>query len=369
MFNFFLIKSQTVKLKGQVLSLLCSFFLMIVFAACGSKDNKASAGNPKAGAPPPPRVDAFIVSTSSISEGLQLPGTLIANESTEIHPEISGRLTYLNAAEGKTVQKGTLIAKIYDGDLRAQLNKLNVQLQVQEQTSRRYEELLKINGVSQQEFDLIKLQSNNIRADMEVVRSSIMRTEIRAPFSGTLGLRMISPGAYITPASILTTIRQNNMLKLDFTLPEKFANKLQPGQTVSFTSEGNPKTYTAKIIATESGVTENNRSLQVRSLVIDNDGALLPGSFAKVNIGFEPNPNAIMIPTQSVLPRARGKQVAMYNGGNIEFVDIETGIRDSARVQVTSGLKSGDTIITTGLLSLKAGSKVVLNNLKTKQKI
>ena len=337
----------------------------ILLASCSSKEKKIEAAvKAKSGPPPPPRVDAYVVRVSPLSEKLELPGSIIANEATEIHPEIPGRLTYLNAAEGKTVGKGTLIAQIYDGDLRAQLNKLRIQLRVQEQTAKRYEELLKINGVSQQEYDMIALQSSNIRADMSIVQSNIMRTQVRAPFSGTLGLKMVSPGAYLTPASVITTIRQNSQLKLDFTLPEKFSTQLRQGQLVSFTSEGNTKIYNAKVIATESGITVENRSLRVRAAVINSDKDLLPGAFAKVNIGFEPDPNAIMIPSQAIVPQARGKKVVIYRSGNISFEDVITGVRDSSMVQVTSGLKVGDTIIITGLMSLKPNGKVVLNKVK-----
>lgn len=346
------------------LLILISFGLAL--NGCGAKEKKAAAAEKaKAGPPPAPHVDAYIVKVIPIADNLELPGSIIANEATELHPEISGRMTYLNATEGKVVGKGTLIAKIYDGDLRAQLNKLNVQLKVQEQTAKRYEELLKINGVSQQEYDMIKLESSNIRADIAIVQSNIMRTEIRAPFSGTLGLKMVSPGAYITPATVLTTIRQNNALKLDFTLPEKFTGQLIPGQLVSFTSEGNSKVYNAKVIATESGISEDSRSLSVRALVNNNDGKLLPGTFAKVKIGFEPDPNAIMIPSQALIPQARGKKVVVYRGGEISFEDVTTGVRDSAMVQITNGLKVGDTIITTGLMSLKPKAKVVLNKMKS----
>ena len=347
------------------LYLVFFLFFGLLIAGCGSKDKKSeTTAKGKAGPPPPANVEGYIVKVIPVSDKLELPGSIIANEATEIHPEISGRLTYLNATEGKVLGKGTLIAKIYDGDLRAQLNKLSVQLKVQEQTAKRYEELLKINGVSQQEYDMIALQSNNIRADMAIVQSNIMRTEIRAPFAGTLGLKMVSPGAYVTPQTVLTTIRQNSQLKLDFTLPEKFTSQLQPGQLVSFTSEGNAKVYNAKIVATESGISEASRSLSIRALVVNNDGKLLPGSFATVNIGFEPDPNAIMIPSQAIIPQARGKKVAVYRGGMVSFDDVTTGQRDSAMVQITNGLKVGDTIITTGLMSLKPNTKVVLGKVK-----
>lgn len=338
----------------------------LLFSACGSKDKKDEKAGSKGGkpaAPPASRVDAYVVKTSALFDNLELPGSLIANESTPVNPEISGRLVYLNATEGKTVGKGTLLAKIYDGDLKAQLNKLQVQLRVQEQTAKRYEELLKIQGVSQQEYDLAKLDISNIQADMAIIRSNIMRTEIRAPFSGTLGLKQISPGAYVTPATVITTIRQNSQLKLDYTLPERYSGKVKVGAIVSFTSEGNNKVYNAKILATESGVTEENRSLMIRAMVTNNDGKLLPGQFVKVQTNFDPDPNAIMIPSQAVIPQARGKKVAVYNNGIADFRDVETGARDSANVQIISGLKAGDTIITTGLMSLKPKGKVQLGKI------
>ena len=345
-------------------TLLSTFF----FVGCAGKDkneNKGAAAG-KSGPPPAAAVDAYIVKTVPLSDNLELPGSIIANEATTINPEISGRLVYLNANEGKVVGKGTLIAKIYDGDLQAQLKKLHVQVQVAQQTAKRYQELLKINGISQQEYDLANLSINNLQADMSIVRSNIMRTEIKAPFSGTLGLKNISPGAYVTPQTIITTIRQNSQLKLDFTLPEKYSSKIKTGQLINFTAEGNTKNYTAKIIATESGIEEDNRSLQVRTQVINNDGKLLPGIFVKVKTNFAPDPDAIMIPSQAIIPQARGKKVAVYRNGTVNFDDVITGIRDSANIQITNGLKVGDTIITTGLMSLKPGGKVKLGKIVLK---
>ena len=337
----------------------------IFFAACKRKDaNKAAAAASQPSGPPVSKVEGYIVKTTPVADNLELPGSLIANEETAINPEISGRLVYLNKSEGRGVGKGTLLAKIYDGDLVAQLNKLKVQVQVAQQTTKRYEELLKINGISQQEFDLAKLNINNLNADINIVRSNIMRTEIRAPFSGTLGLKNISPGAYVTPQTIITTIRQNSQLKLDFTLPEKYSNKVKVGQLVSFSSEGNTKNYNARIIASESGVSEASRSLQVRAMVINNDSKLLPGQFVKVKTTFDPDPDAIMIPSQAVIPQARGKKVAVYRNGIASFENVITGIRDSSNVQITNGLKAGDTIITTGLMSLKPNGKVELNKIK-----
>lgn len=337
---------------------------MLAFSACKSSAKKeAAAAAARPTGPQVSTVDAYIVKTTPLADNLELPGSIIANEETAINPEISGRLVYLNSAEGRVVPKGTLLAKIYDGDLVAQLNKLRVQVQVAEQTSKRYNELLKIDGISQQEADMARLDINNLNADISIVRSNIMRTEIRAPFSGTLGLKNISPGAYVTPQTIITTIRQNSQLKLDFTLPEKYSNKVRVGQLIGFTSEGNNTNYNAKITATESGVSEANRSLMVRSVVTNNDGKLLPGQFVKVKTTFDPDPDAIMIPSQAIIPQARGKKVAVYRNGMASFEDVLTGTRDSSNVQITNGLKVGDTIIITGLMSLKPDGKVKLNKI------
>lgn len=335
----------------------------IFFFSCKSSDKKADA---PAGGPPknmPMKVEGFIVKKMTVSDKAELPGSIIANEETEIHPEISGRLTYLNLNEGRMVGKGTLLAKIFDGDLQAQLKKLQVQLATAEQTVSRMGELLKINGVSQQEYDLSVLQVNTIKADMEIVRTNISRTEIRAPFSGTLGLKNVSAGAYVSPATTLTTLRQNSQLKLDFTLPEKFTGSVKLGQVVDFTVENNPKKYSARVIAAESGVTENTRSLNVRALVTNNDGNLLPGVFAKVATDFNTDPNGLMVPSQAILPQARGKKVVLFNNGTASFTDVVTGLRDSAFVQIVSGVKEGDTVIITGLMSLKPEAKVSITKI------
>lgn len=335
--------------------------LVFLLSSCSSSDKKAAA--PAATKPPVPKVEGYIVKTKQVSDREELPGSIIANETTEIHPEISGRLVYLNINEGKTVGKGALLAKIYDGDLQAQLKKLNVQVAVAEQTVKRMGELLKISGVSQQEYDLSVLQVNTIRADMDIIKTNISRTEVRAPFSGTLGLKNSSSGSYVTPQTIISTIRQNSQLKLDFVLPERFTSSLKTGQLVDFTVEGNSKKYTARIIAAESGLAENTRSQNIRAIVTNNDGKLLPGVFAKVVTDFNTDPNGIVIPTQAILPQARGKKVIVYRSGVATFTDVTTGIRDSSLVQILTGLKAGDTIITTGLMSLKPDAKVEMGKI------
>ncbi|HEU4861731.1 MAG TPA: efflux RND transporter periplasmic adaptor subunit [Chitinophagaceae bacterium] len=347
------------QIPGIGLIILSSLFL-----SCGSKKKNATATTTSTQQQQQSiSADALIVSTQPLSADIEIPGTILAGETTEIHPEISGRVVQLNVREGTFVGKGALLAKLYDGDLQAQLRKLEVQLKIAEQTEDRQGQLLKIQGISQQEYDLSLLQVSNLKADINIVREAVRKTEIRAPFSGKLGLRNISPGAFVTPATIVTTISQVSQLKIQFNVPEKYGSQLKNGQPVNFMVDGSTKTFTANIIAAEVKMDENTRSLAIRALVKDSDPALIPGVFAKVRIILGKNEDAILIPTIVVQPLGRKKLVYLYKGGKSIPADITTGVRDSSKVQVLTGLNVGDTVITTGLLFLRPGADVKLKNI------
>ena len=347
---------------------ICFALLLLNLISCKSKSSE-KVTQTKAGAPGPKqglqKVDVIIATPQKISQSIEVPGTLIASETTEIHPEVSGRLTMLNVREGAYVSKGSVIAKIYDADLQAQLKKLQAQLNIGNQTANRLSQLLKIQGISRQDYDMAVLNSNNIRADIEIIKTNIARTVVRAPFSGKLGLKEISVGAYVTPQTLITVIRKTSDLRLDFTMPEKYISEAKTGTTVFFKVAGSDLRHAAKIIATESGITENSRSLNVRSTVLGNDPSLVPGAFANVILDFAPNYTAIMIPTQAIIPQARGKKVMLYKDSIATFIDVTTGVRDSANIQILTGINAGDTIITTGLMSLKPKSKVLIKKIIT----
>jgi membrane fusion protein (multidrug efflux system) len=342
-----------------------SAILLSLFNSCGNKSNKIEP--PKGGSgpadPPPLAVQGYVVHPSVLHSSIEVAGTLLPFEETEIHPEVSGKVTYLAIHEGAHIRKGTLLARLFDGDLQAQLQKLKVQLQVAQKTEERQSELLKIGGISQQDYDLSVLDVSSIKADIQVMEAAIDKTIIKAPFDGKLGFKNISIGAFITPSTVITTIRQDSKLRLEFSVPEKFTPKVQLGNILYFTTEAVPKKYKAKIYATESGITQENRSLKVHAVVENIDKNITAGSFAKVAFDMGDNNDAIMIPTQSIIPEARDKKVIVFNGGNADFKIVTTGTRDSAKVEILSGLSIGDTVITTGLLSIKPGSKIKLSTL------
>jgi membrane fusion protein (multidrug efflux system) len=339
--------------------------LIYSFSSCGSKAKETvKTKNEKPAAPPPLNVEGYIVKTSTLNESIDLSGTLLPFEETEIHPEVAGKVVMLSIKEGAYVGRGALLAKLFDGDLQAQLRKLNVQLQVANKTQDRQTQLLKIGGLSQQDYDLSLLNVNSIHADMQVLRANMSKTVVRAPFSGKIGFKNISIGAYITPASVITTIRQVNKLKLEFSIPEKYSSKIFTGQFISFSIEGISKRYSAKVIATESEITAENRSLKVRAVVESVDKYVTAGGFAKVKFDMGDNNQAMMVPSQAIIPGARDKKVIVNRMGIANFQAVKTGERDSSNVQILEGIAVGDTIITTGILQIKPGGKIRVNSIK-----
>jgi membrane fusion protein (multidrug efflux system) len=336
----------------------------LLIIGCKDKAKQTQAPGGPVGGAGPLQVEALVIQPSSISESVEVTGNVLPFELTELRPEISGRVVQLNIKEGAMVQKGTLLVKLFDGDLQAQLKKLQVQLQIAEKTEERQRELVKISGISQQDYDLSLLAVNNINADIELTKVNIDRTEIRAPYTGRLGLRYISPGAYISPSTIVTTISQVDQKKIEFSIPEKYSAQIRNGMEVRFSLTGSPKNYSAFVTATESAIEQNTRNLRIRATIKGNDSYLVPGNFAKVKVILGKNDRALMIPSQSIIPVARGKQVVVYRNGDVSFNTITTGLRDSSNVQVLNGLNPGDTLITTGLLFLRPDSKVKLTKIQ-----
>lgn len=307
---------------------------------------------------PAPSFDAIVAAEELIDRRVNAPGTVLPNESTELHPEASGRVVAINFKEGSFVRKGTLLVKLFDGDLQAQLRKLEVQLKVAEATERRQKELLAINGTSQQDYDLAGLNVSNIKADIELLRVNIAKTELRAPFDGRLGLRNISLGAYVTPATVVTSIAEVSRVKVEFAVPEKYAADMQPGKRVLLLATATGRRYSGTVIAAENSIAAASRNLMVRAAVSNTDASLTPGAFVEVTVEIGNKAPTIMIPSQALIPGTRNKHVIVANNGKAAFRIVTTGYRDSARIEITSGVKAGDTVITTGLLTIKEGMPI-----------
>lgn len=335
-------------------------FILAAIISCDSKEQQSTTGRSRLSGPM--AVDAFVVSTSSISDDVEVPGTLKPFEETAIRAEVGGRVVQMNIKEGSVAERGTILVKLFDEDLKAQLRKLRVQLQIRQKTAERNEELLKISGISQQEYDLSMLEVENLRADIESTNIAISKTEIRAPYRGVVGLRNISLGSYISPSDIVTTIRQVDQLKLEFSVPEKYAKDIGKGYAVRFRVDGGHQEHKATVMATESSVDQSTRTLQVRAVVSGKNPELVPGLFARVNLQLGKNDNALLVPSQAVIPNIRNKQVVLLRGDSARFTVVETGMRDSAYVEIIRGVNVGDTVITSGLMAIRPETRIKISN-------
>lgn len=308
--------------------------------------------------------DAWIVKTSQLDQAIEASGTLQSNEEVEVKPEINGRIIHLYFKEGTSVKKGDLLVKLYDEDLKAQLLKLKIQQQLSKTTLERQENLLKINGISQQDVDVTRNQVSAYGADMDYTLTQLQKTELRAPFSGKLGLRNVSEGAIVSSATVITTLQQIDPLKMDFSVAEKYRNAIKNGDQVNFYVAGDNKEYKGSIYAIDPKIDLTTRTVKLRAIVPNNNGILFPGSFAKVKIVLNNMPEAMMIPSQAVIPGTRDKKVIIADKGTAKFVTVETGQRTESSVQITTGLQPGDTVITTGILQLKPGMPLKYNKIQ-----
>ena len=320
------------------------------------KDGSGGKGGP-GGSGAPASVNGFIVVSQRLQEDVVSSGSLLPNEQVDIYPELSARITQLNIQEGQPVAKGALLVKLFDADLRAQLEKLQAQADNARRTEERNKQLLARGGISQQEYDIVTTNLRSSLADIELVKANLQRTEIRAPFSGVIGLRNVSAGAVVSPSTLIARLQQISSLKLDFSIPEKYGQFVRPGSQISFLVDGSTQPSQGVVYALEPGVEEQTRNLRIRARVNNASIKFRPGTFARVTLTVQ-NEQSLVVPTQAVIPQTRTNQVIVVRNGKAVFKDVKTGLRTAGTIQSLAGLQKGDTVATTGLLFLKPDSPV-----------
>ncbi|WP_159474684.1 efflux RND transporter periplasmic adaptor subunit [Dyadobacter sp. 3J3] len=306
-------------------------------------------------------VNVYVVGMETIDNQIFASGTVLPNEEVNLMAEISGRLVKLNIKEGSYVTKGQLIAKINDRELKAQLQKVEFNQDLARKIELRQQKLLKVEAINLEEYDIT---SNNIRtldADKEVIEAQLEKTEIRAPFNGRIGLKNISEGAYMAPGTPIVTIIQSNPIKIDFTVPEKYTSNIHVGSAITFNLDGDAANYSAKVVALEPKVDENLRTLRIRAIAQNPSGKFVPGMFVKVKASLAANNKAVMIPTEAIVPVLKGKKVFIVKNGKASEAMVTTGLRTEKKIQILDGLQQGDSLITSGIMAIKANSAVKIN--------
>lgn len=322
------------------------------------------AGGPQAGKPQTALVTAYIARPEKLDNRIFISGTILANEEVMLVAETPGKIISINFSEGSKVSKGDLLVKINDAELQAQLKKLKIQELLAAVNEDREQKLLQVNGISQAEYDAALTQLNSLRADIELVQSQIAKTEVRAPFDGTAGLKFVSEGSYVGPTSKIVSVFQLDPLKIDFFVPEKYSSLVNVRDTLGFTVEGNTEHFSATVMAIEPKVDVSTRTLQVRAVAKNRSGKLFPGSFAQIEFSLDRTEDAVMIPTEALIPVLKGQKVFVSRNGKAEEAKVETGFRSDQKIQILKGITSGDTIITTGIMQLKKGTSLKIISVK-----
>jgi membrane fusion protein, multidrug efflux system len=332
--------------------------LIIVPKFIGKNEDPAQKKNTNQ-QPQQTAVDGYIVKSQVLDNEIKAIGNIRANEEAEIRSEISRKIRGIYFREGAYVGRGQTLFRLDADDLTARLRKQEIEEKLAITKLDREKQLRDKGLTSQEDYDISENTLEQIRADISLTRIDIAKTYVRAPFSGIIGLRNVSNGAYVTPAVVMTTMQDVSKVKVDFSIPEKYIYLFQKGQKVTFTVDGLQGEFEGEVYAYEPKVENNTRSLVLRAICTNPGKKLLPGTFANVTFRLSEKNDALMVPTQALIPKLKGQSVYVVREGKSVLVDIEIGERTESMVQITSGdVKAGDTVITTNILRLKNNSPV-----------
>ncbi|MGL5318396.1 MAG: efflux RND transporter periplasmic adaptor subunit [Bacteroidales bacterium] len=309
-------------------------------------------------------VAAEILRPGPLGESIVSTGSVIPDEEVFLTFESSGKVVDIFFQEGSFVKKGTLLAKMNDKPLQAQLKKLEAQLPLLEGRVYRQKTLLAKDAVSQEAYQQVTTDLEKLHADIELVKANIAQTEIRAPFDGIIGLRAISEGAYASTGTSLARLTKVKPLKIEFSFPERYSKAIRKNAEVTFRVDGILEPLKAKVYAVESLVDRKTRTLTARALYANERELLVPGRFASVNISLGEIKDALTIPSEALIPEMGKDLVYVYKNGKSEPVEVNAGLRTESRVQILQGLTVGDTVITTGVMQLRKGMPVAIERIQ-----
>ncbi|WP_130733954.1 efflux RND transporter periplasmic adaptor subunit [Flavobacterium sp. J27] len=346
------------KLKTLLLTLLALSFVGLI--AYRIKSNSDAKGDKKTNttAKPVSNLNGYLVKTEDFSNVISVSGSIDAKEQVEIRSEVSGIVENIYFKEGTTVSKGQSLFKVNDSELRAQLAQAITRKNLAGENERRAQLLLEKEAISQEEYDIASAEYRSLQSQTQLIQAQIAKTNSKAPFSGKIGLRNISPGAYLTPTTVVTNLVNASEVKITFSIPEKYASEIALNSLIEFTVSGATTPFKATIYAIEPAVDVATRTLLVRAIADNKESKLFPGTYANVKLPLNEIKDAILIPTEAIIPVQNGKKVFINEKGKAKEIRIETGARTETSVLVTKGLKAGDTVITSGIMGLKPGTSV-----------
>lgn len=342
-----------------LLALLIGFLIYNKFFSKHAQETSAATGGKggkggKKNGPVP--VNIMIAKDTAVTNQIDITGTIDANEKVSLISQTAGNITGIYFSEGTKVTKGQLLVKVYNADLQAQLQQINAQMILARDINNRNKILLQKEAVSKEEYETSLSSLNAMQAQADVIRAQMTRTEVRAPFSGTIGLRNVSPGGYLSPSTSIATLVNIDPAKITFAVPERYLQLIGKGSKVNFTIESSQKVFPATVYAIEPALDALSRTITVRARAANKDNLLTAGSFAKINLTLDQIPKTIMVPTECVIPDIKSSKVYVYHNGLALAKDVKTDLRTDTKIQIISGLKQGDSVVVSGLIQIRPKS-------------
>jgi len=327
----------------------------------GDAPAPAGPGGGPGGAQPLP-VNVIKIKKETLSNQLQVSGTILPNESVDLKPEISGLVRKINFKEGQYVTKGTPLVYLNDDELQAQFQRLQYTQKLFQTQENRQKQLLAREAISQEEYDIVLNQYNTALSDIKLVEAQLQKTVVRAPFNGILGLRMISEGSVINSSNVIVSIVNIDPIKIEFSIPERYSSQVSVGSPIFFSSESSSEEVQGRVYAFEPQIDPATRTLKLRAESPNKSGKYLPGMFVKIRFVLEVKEDALMVPAEAIIPELSGYKVFVVGAdGKAEQRIIEIGTRTDTHVQILSGLSEGDQVLTTGVMQVRQGMSIQPN--------
>jgi membrane fusion protein (multidrug efflux system) len=313
------------------------------------------------GAPAGVAIEATKVSMAKLPQALTAVGSLRSDETVIVRPEIAGRIAQILFREGERVSKGAVLVKLDDSVQQADLDKARANLVLSKSKFERAAGLLKQGFISSQARDESENALRVAQAEVELMQARVSKASIAAPFSGTVGLRMVSVGDYVKEGQDIVNLESIDPLKVDFRVPEAALSQVRSGQTLQVTLDAIPdRAYDGRVYAINPLIDAGGRSVVIRAQVANRDGKLRPGMFARVRLFTSESRDSAMIPEEALFPVGDDKYVWKVVEGKATRQKVEIGQRRDGKVEIVSGLEGADMVVTAGHLKVRDGAAVTV---------
>ncbi|MBN2746795.1 MAG: efflux RND transporter periplasmic adaptor subunit [Bacteroidales bacterium] len=355
------LKSRNLLKKLPVLGLTCC--LVFTLNSCKEKteSKRNFSGNLQA--------IGYIAQGQTFTSEIIVPGKILAMEELYVTAPLSGLVTEINFKEGQHVQQSEKLIQIDDRHFQSQLKALKSQLLTAENDLKRKSQLVDVEGVSTEAIDLAKAKVLQLEAQMEELEVKIDLASIQAPFSGKIGMRDISVGTWLNTGQAISTLVQDDRLKIQFEIPGAYAAKASVGQKIRFIATTSSDSAEAEIYAINSSIDATSGSIQLRAKIDNKEKKFVVGDFVQVVYNLQTSNDALLVPADAIVPQLNGQIIYIVKSGKVQSKPVTTGGRTKSMVQILSGLSAGDTVIISNLMKIKDKAPITINQIRTEAQL